>query len=158
VKDYFGFVYCKVLPPDQDLYQCLPTKNDGKLVFSLCYKCMAGKVQGYCTHTDADRALTGTWCTPELHYAMDHGYQILEVYEVWHWKESRERYFAEFVDKFLKIKTEASGWPTGVVTEEEKTAYVKDVFDREGIKLDVPKIENNSGLKAIAKLMLNSFW
>ena len=89
---------------------------------------------------------------------MDHGYQIVEVYEVWHWPDSRTGFFGTFIDTFLKIKTEASGWPTSCVSDDGKRAYVKEQFDKEGITLDWNKIEANPGLKAIAKMMLNSFW
>ena len=31
-----------------------------------------------------ERALCGTWCTPELQKAVEKGYQILKIHEVWH--------------------------------------------------------------------------
>jgi hypothetical protein len=35
---------------------------------------------------------------------------------------------------------------------------MNDVYDRENIMLDRSKIEKNPGKRALAKLMLNSFW
>lgn len=58
----------------------------------------------------------------------------------------------------MKEKIEAGGWPHGCETEQQKNEYVERVFEREQIKLDVRKVENNPGRKAVAKLMLNSFW
>ena len=53
---------------------------------------------------------------------------------------------------------QASGWPKGVVTAEQKAAYIKAYHAREGILLDEDKIENNPGRRAMAKLCLNSLW
>jgi aryl carrier-like protein len=36
--------------------------------------------------------------------------------------------------------------------------YIDDYFEKEGIRLDYEKIVKNPGLRALAKLMLNSFW
>ena len=44
------------------------------------------------------------------------------------------------------------------MTEEEKEKYLRDFKEKEGIELDVEKIESNPGLRNIAKLMLNSLW
>ena len=49
-----------------------------------------------------------------------HGYEVVKVYEVWHWKEKRKKFFAKFVDKFLKLKTEASGWPSYCTDDEQE--------------------------------------
>ena len=66
--------------------------------------------------------------------------------------------FKEYVDMFLKIKQEASGYPKDCVTEEQKQAYIDEYYEHEGIRLDPEKIEYNPGLRSLAKLMLNSFW
>ena len=44
------------------------------------------------------------------------------------------------------------------MTEEQKQAYIDAYYEHEGIRLDRDKIEYNPGLRALAKLMLNSFW
>jgi hypothetical protein len=158
VKEYFGFVKCKVLCPDQDHFPILPMKIEGKLVFPLCHKCAVQKTQTFCTHNDRQRAFEGTWCTPELHLAVEQGYKIIEIYEVWHWAKTKTGMFADYINKFLKEKMEASDWPTWCKSEEDKEKYVKQVFEAEGIKLDPARVENNPGRRAVAKLMLNSFW
>lgn len=43
-------------------------------------------------------------------------------------------------------------------TDEKKWEYVRLYNKREGIALDLEKIEKNLGRKVTAKLMLNSFW
>ena len=104
--------------------------------------------------------MTGTWCTPEIQKAVEKGYKIQKIHEVWHFpKEQRRKgLFAPYVNTWLKHKTEASGWPACYVTEKQKAEYVKQYEEHEGIKLDPSRIEKNPGRKQVAKLMLNSFW
>ena len=52
--------------------------------------------------------------------------------------------FAEYVNAFLQIKQQASGWP--------------EWCESEGIKLQREKIEKNAELRAVTKLCRNSFW
>ena len=58
----------------------------------------------------------------------------------------------------MKIKTEASGFPTDCVTDDQKETYIKLFYEKEGILLDKDKIIKNPGYRVIAKLLLNSFW
>ena len=110
--------------------------------------------------------MTGTWCIPEILVAIQKGYTLLEVYEVHHWPET-SRYgpktntgglFTEYVNTFLKLKQEASGWPEWCVTADDKARYVREYQEREGIKLDPDNIRKNPGLRSLTKLLLNSFW
>ncbi|CAB4042145.1 DNA polymerase [Paramuricea clavata] len=57
-----------------------------------------------------------------------------------------------------KIKQQASGFPKDCNTAEKRQQYIDEYFDKEGIRLEPDKIEKNPGLRALAKLMLNSFW
>ena len=43
-------------------------------------------------------------------------------------------------------------------TEDDKRTYIEQYYEREGIRLDYNRIQKNPGLRALAKLMLNSFW
>ena len=104
--------------------------------------------------------LRGTWCTPELLKAVELGYTIVHIHEVWHFPEDQRKkgLFAPYVNKWLKIKQESSGYPGWVRTNEDKMRYVQQYDEHEGIKLDRTMIVKNPGRKATAKLMLNSFW
>ena len=51
----------------------------------LCYL----TVTPVCTHTDLERQLVGTWCTPELLRAIEKGYTVVCVHEVWHFLTTR---------------------------------------------------------------------
>jgi len=110
-----------------------------------------------CTHSDQERTLHGTWCTPELVMALEKGYRLVEIHEVWNFPENQRRVglFKDYVNTWLKIKQESSGWPRWCRTEEQKQQYIRDYEAKEGIKLDYAMIQKNPGRKAVAKLMLN---
>ena len=85
-------------------------------------------------------------------------YRLLAIHEVWHFPQQSDELFKDYIDTFLKIKQEWSGFPEGCDTEEKRQEYIDENFEREGVLLDRSKIEKNPGLRALAKLMLNSFW
>ncbi|XP_055354335.1 uncharacterized protein LOC129599985 [Paramacrobiotus metropolitanus] len=158
VSEYFGFVKCTVLAPGHCLFPVLPATINGKLIFALCRKCAEHRQNDFCTHSGKERLLEGVWTTPELQHAILQGYKVVAVHEVWHWEARKEKLFEDFVNTFLKEKIQASGWPSNCATECERIEFVRKVKDVEGIELDFSQIEDNPGRKAVAKLMLNSFW
>ena len=165
IHQYFGLIQCQVLPPRELYHPVLPYRHDDKLLFPLCARCVEEEMAKplldrsyHCPHTDEERTLTSTWCSPELVKAVELGYQVQYIYEVWHFEETCEGLFEDYVNTWLKIKQEASGWPKDDMTEEEKQSYIEQYFLHEGIQLDYSKIEYNPGLRTLAKLMLNSMW
>ena len=166
IRDYFGIVQCQVLPPRELYHPVLPHRHGGKLTFPLCAACVEEEMakppleRSYqCAHSDDQRVLTGMWCTPELNKAVELGYQIQYIHEVWHFPQTQEGLFKDYVNTWLKIKQEASGWPDWVGDDETKRQrYIHDYHQNEGILLEYPKIEHNPGLRALAKMMLNSMW
>ena len=91
--------------------------------------------------------------------AVELGYCIDYIYEVWHFEETCEGLFEEYVNTWLKIKQEASGWPSWVGDDVAKRQqYIQEYHEHEGIRLDYNKIEKNPGLRTLAKMMLNSMW
>ena len=165
LSEYFGLALCTIIPPKHLFHPVLPYRCGGKLSFPLCRTCVEQDIAKplhekslSCDHTEDERALIGTWCTPELEKAVAMGYVIQHVHEVCHFEETRRGLFAEYVNTWLKIKVEASGWPSGCDTEEQRQAYVEDFERHEGIHLDPTKIAYNPGRRSLAKLMLNSLW
>ena len=163
--DYFGLAKVTILPPSKLFHPVLPVRSGGKLTFPLCAACVRDeqgrpllKRSATCRHSKRERMLQGTWCTPEINEALKVGYELKEVHEVWHFEETASGLFAEYVDTWLKIKTEASGWPKDCETEEEKRGFIERFEEKEGIRLQYENVKKNTGLKATAKLMLNSFW
>ena len=164
-EDYFGLAKVSILPPPGLFHPVLPVRIGEKLTFPLCGECVKAEQKKpllqrskVCPHSREERVLVGTWCTPEIQKAREVGYELLDVHEVWDFEKSEGGLFADYVDAWLKIKTEASGWPTGCDTEEEKDDFIKRFEEIEGIRLEKEKVKPNPGLKATAKLMLNSFW
>ncbi|GBN68642.1 hypothetical protein AVEN_251372-1, partial [Araneus ventricosus] len=131
IDEYFGIIKCKVISPRSLFHPVLPYRSHGKLMFPLCRSCTEALQQTVCTHSDDDRALTGTWVSEELKKAKSMGYEIAK---------------------------ESSGWPTECVTEETKKEYIESYAQREGIDLNAESIQVNPGRRSVAKLALNSFW
>jgi hypothetical protein len=162
---YFGLINCKLLPPKALLFPVLPSRVENKLLFVLCKKCGELKLKK-CEHNDVERCIEGTWVTEEVKEAINQGYKMIKIFSIWHYDE-KETYdpdlkqgglFTGYINKFLKMKTEASGFPSHVTTEEEKRSYVTNYYFHEGVQLDLNNIKPNSGMKAISKLFLNSLW
>ena len=166
IAPYFGIVKCKILPPYGLYHPVLPYRSGGKLTFPLCRTCVEQEQpkplteRSYrCRHTDDQRCLVDTWPTPEVQEAINRGYRIQHVYEVWHFSRHSNSMFSSYVDTFLKIKQEASGWPEWVGDDPDKRQqYLDDYKAKEGIVLDPDKIDKNPGRRSLAKMMLNSFW
>ena len=67
--------------------------------------------------------------------------------------------FVQYINTFLKVKQEADGWPADVGTDELKRQdYIAAYQQHEGVQLNYAQIEKNPAKRALAKLMLNSFW
>ena len=158
ISTYFGLIKCTVLPPKGLLHPVLPYRTKDKLMFPLCKTCADTLNQNPCTHSEQERAILGTWCHVELMKAIEKGYQVLKIHEVWHFPEHTNELFKDYVDTFLKLKQEASGYPKECVTDEQKQHYIDEYYEIEGIRLDPENIKHNPGLRSLAKLMLNSLW
>ena len=163
---YFGIAQVKILPPRCLYHPVLPYRSAGKLKFPLCKTCADNESQNKCLCSDDLRMLIGTWCTPEIAKAVEMGYKIMQIYEVYNWKK-HSKYdvnsksgglFTDYVNSLLKLKQQASGWPDWCQSPSDKSRYIQSYFEREGVKLEADKIEKNPGLRALAKLCLNSFW
>jgi len=112
LKNVFGFVKCKILPPKKLFFPVLPMKLNNKLLFVLCRTCGENRLSAACTHSVEERALVNTWCSEEVKTALQHGYRILEIYEILHYQTTSDKLFYKYIDMWLKVKQEASG--TGV--------------------------------------------
>ena len=163
---YFGVIRAKFLPPSDIYHPVLPVRINGKLMFPLCYKCAQEENPGECKCSDKQRAFTYTYCTPEIEVAVNMGYLIQEIFEVLHWPDSsmhdksrpNSGLFTNYVNTFLKLKQQASGFPSNITTEEEKDEYIQMYLENEGILLDKELIRKNPGIRSISKLGLNSFY
>ena len=165
ITNYFGIALVDVLPPHNLFHPVLPVRSGNKLTFPLCASCVNEQQNkpmlersDVCNHTPEERMLRGTWSTPEIKKAVEKGYHLLKIHEVWHFEKQQEGLFRDYVDTWLQLKQEAAGWPRWCVTEEKKQQYLSQYREKEGIDLDYESIQKNPGRKQTAKLMLNSFW
>jgi len=116
------FYRCQVLPPKGLLHPVLPYKYGGRLIFPLCQSCLEEENQANCLHSDEERSFISTFVSVELDKALSLGYQILKTFEVWHYsktakydgKDESTGLFNGYIDKFLRLKQQASGWPKWV--------------------------------------------
>ena len=159
LEKYFGIVKCTVLPPRGLYHPVLPYRCHGKLMFPLCGTCANELNQtDACHHSDDARALTGTWVSFELQKAVEMGYVVIQMHEVWHYNNRSNTLFKGYVKTFLKRKQEASGYPSTVNTAEKQQVYVQNYMQREGIQLDHDNMRVNKAMRNCNKLILNSLW
>ena len=88
ITRYFGLIQCAVLAPRGLYHPVLPFKCNNKLMFALCRTCAQEAQQtSMCHHVDEQRIFTGTWVSLELNLAVERGYKIVKIHEVWHFQE-----------------------------------------------------------------------
>ena len=155
---YFGFVKCQVKPPDQLMFPILPSRINNKLIFPLCRTCAETNSTQFCNHTDDERNITGTFTTVELDEAISYGYEVTKVYQILDYDQVSRTLFDEYINKFIKEKFHASGFPPWVKTEQDKLKFIEDIKARQKIELDIESIEKNPVKRMISKYMLNSFY
>lgn len=162
LENYRGFAEVTVSAPKRCAHAVLPVTIDSKLMFPLCITCAKTRNQGTCKHKKAERYLRGTWTTAELKLAVEVGYKIKKIHKVFHYDVWEEGLFKDYINLWLKVKVEASGFPLNSdgteMNDQEKQAYVDRFEAQEGIKLDIKAIKKNPNLRSIAKLMLNCLW
>ena len=127
--------------------------------------CMENNSTDDCLHNDDEKALMGTWVTEEI--------KINLLIRDTRWRKSTKSgtlirslsttilpkvvEYLDYVNTFLKIKQEASGWPKWCKTQEDWELSLKDYYKIEGIWLDAARIEYNLGWRHLAKLILNRY-
>jgi hypothetical protein len=121
--------------------------------------------QGDCTHSDEERCIVGAWVADKLRKAVEMGYGLVKTFEFWEYNVMRYDkttnsggLFAQYVNMFLKLKQQSSGYPSWVRTEEDQDKYIGENRRAEGISLDKTSISKNVGQRTSAKLKLNSMW
>jgi hypothetical protein len=91
VRDVFGLIKCKILPPTDLLFPVL-----------LCATCVIERQQEQCTHDDNQRVLYGTWTSVEVQKAIQIGYKVLAVYEIYNFKH-KGKIFDTYVNTDMKL-------------------------------------------------------
>jgi hypothetical protein len=147
---YFGYIRCKVEPNPHEIIGLLPYRDatSGRLEFPL-------------------QIMTGSWGTEEIRLALENGYRMLEVYEVYHWSENERSntLMRGYVSFFLRMKQESEGWKklgaqSENPSEEEKLEIQQRVYQENGCiaRIRIDKVQKNAVRRQMAKLFLNSLW
>jgi len=64
----------------------------------------------------------------------------------------------DYINTFLKLKAEASVYPSWVRSPEDEERYIQSFRESEVIELDKSSIKYNAATRGLAKLCLNSMW
>ena len=160
---YKGIIYCRVRAPENLKRPLLSYRTpDGRLVFPLCRRCSDERNQlNPCPHyDDKDRTWVEGFTHSELNKALALGYVVTEVFEVHHYEKWAQQggagdeapLFAGYINAFIKMKLEASGWPEQCHAVEEKQHFLDECFHQDGIALDPAELDKglNSALRQIA--------
>jgi hypothetical protein len=134
IQNHFGYIECDISPPNYLHIPLLAEKKDFKLVFDLVEK------------------VNAVYTSVELLRAIDVGYTITKIHKSLTFDKS-DNLFKGYVNKFLKIKVECSGYDGDDIDK-----YIQDWFLHTGIVLEKDKIKSNKGMKLLAKILLNSLW
>uniref|UniRef100_A0A183C078 DNA-directed DNA polymerase n=1 Tax=Globodera pallida TaxID=36090 RepID=A0A183C078_GLOPA len=173
-----GIIKCFVVPPRH--VHCdipgLPLRMNKRTLFPLCRKCSELFPNGAvdreysCPHfEDEERGFSVTIPHIELAEALKAGYRVTRVYRAYIWPLACDWspfLFHTYLEKFLKMKFEASGYPAACseegISEEEaaarKKAYIDKAWSVCQVRLNPDRIKYNAGLRYVAKLCLNSLW
>jgi len=136
-------------------------------LFCLCKSCATEKNGNgeYAHETVAERALIGTWVIDEVRLAVQKGYEVIEIFEMYEYaitqcdsQTGQGGLFVEYVETFLKLKTVASGYPDWVRNPEDEDRYISNFHTSERIRLDKEVIRPNAAKRGLAKHCLNSMW
>jgi len=118
-----------------------------------------------CTHEDKKRGYVATVCTVELDLALKKGYRATWIYSVYHWDKWTDKLLRPYVQDMMKLKIEASGWPSAVLDptninneEKLKREFIIRNQQKYGIKLHKDKIIRNEGMRYMAKSCNNSLF
>ena len=100
-----------------------------------------------------------------VRFAVKRGYGILEIYGVYEYQVTQyipEKgdggLFVEYLNTFLKLKAEDSGFPGWFRNPEDEELYVETFWKNEGIRLDRESIKSNAPKRGVDKLCLKSMW
>ena len=162
VSEIFGLIKAKILPPNNVPIAVLPYRNDKekKVLYTLCKKCAVDLNPYPCLHTECERSWIGTYTSFELSTALNHGYKILKIYEIWEWKKQNQSsdIFKDYIKTFFRLKIACGGFPSSCCSEEEKEIYIEQINRENDLTLVKKDIEKNPGMKNVAKRLINSLW
>ena len=109
-----------------------------------------------CTHTEDERELRFCWTIVEVKKALELGYQLNRVHEIYAFEKIRKDLFRDFVHQFYRIKLAASPWPIDIQSPDMQERYINEINQKMGVNMQVQDIQPNPGKRTMAKLLLNA--
>ena len=104
--------------------------------------------------SEAERALEGKWVIDEVRLALKKGYKILEIHEIYEYLVTQYNpdtgeggLFVENINTFLKLKAEASGYPSWVRSPADEHQYIETLFQSECVSLNKDNRRYNAAKK-----------
>ena len=163
--EILGIIKCRVLAP-QNMYapflsfkvpSAISPGDSKETLYGVCRECMRTRNWESCEHNDQDRSFIGTWTLGEIYFARDHGYQILDVIEVWEYPGRTNTLFRDFIIPFMIAKTCCK--KGGLVENDTFTArgvevceYIREVTGR---VLSPHDFRDAPAQRTVAKLIQN---
>lgn len=158
----FGPITASFYPPNDTLFPVLPVKLHSRLMFPLCMNCARKLNPDRCKCSPEQRMITGTWTHVEVMRALQTGYRLAHFHVALHYDENNRSpggvngLFYSYMQQFYKIKKCNSGWPDWCKTDEQKQVYVDSLSSELETCITPNSISDNTSLKYLAKLLLNS--
>ena len=146
---YYGLMKVSILPPTHLFNPVLPHRQKigsaSKLTFPQCRSCVTEESlkplpeRNYvCPHTDEGRMLTGTWCTPEIHKAIQIGYKLIRIHEVWHFEKRQRGLFVPTSTLGCRSNKKVAGTPPGVRRRSKKPTMSASIRTRKALHWTPP--------------------
>jgi len=116
-----GLILCTIVPPQKLYHPVLP------------FRCNKNSCSVCVEHTeDAERALTGTLLMDDVRLAVEKGYRVIEVHEVYEYHVTQHNpqsgeggLFVDYINTFVKLKAEASGYSCCVSSPDDEELYIE---------------------------------
>ena len=152
-----GIVQATLLPPDALFLPILPVKVGDKLKFGLCGTCLSDMREGLCPHDDRQRYITGEWTTPEIVFAVECGYRLVQVWEMHAYRQT-SGLFCDFYTRLARMKLESEGFPAACRDSPELQQDHVDALNEAmpGLQLERDRVVRNEPRRTFAKNLSNS--
>jgi len=147
----------------RDLYAPFLSLRFGEQSYtSLCSKCVQIKNTGVCRHKCPNkRRLVSTYTVVEIEYALSLGYELLFVYELYHYS-NKAKVLSDFIKVISSFKLKATNLFENIAEESRQQLCdelnAKMLFDKPSLELTPNNVIPNSSEKQFLKDFLNSLF
>jgi hypothetical protein len=160
-KQIYGTMLVTILPPRELFLPFLMTKtSDDKTINTLCSTCCQYNLST-CKHSDTERAITNSYFTSEIIYAIKLGYKLLYIHEC-HSYESVKYILKDFIEKINVLKLQNSDCFSEYQNDHEKQEYCDYLNNEMNLKepflLNLHNVTKNPSKRNFYKLMANGLF